>query len=133
MKKIALLVCLFATSIYSGPRYNKILTVTAGTPIQIATVSTPVNRVFIQMLAGGSGLGYVMDMSAYKAGTVPVATTSGNLTAQLCASTSATVPGCSYSDTSGAAPGSDAIDLAFLWVDGGNSGDQIVVSWDLRN
>jgi hypothetical protein len=133
MKKIALLVCLCATTIYSGPRYNKILTVAAGTPIQLATVSTPVNRVFIQMLAGGSGLGYVMDMSNYRAGTVPVATTSGNLTAQLCASTSATVPGCSYSDTSGAAPGSDAIDLAFLWVDGGNSGDQIVVSWDLRN
>lgn len=132
LRRAALCLLALAATIYPGPRYNKIYTVAAGTPIQLATVTTPANRVFIQMLTGGSGSGYVMDVSSYVAGTTPAHTTSGELVAQLCPATS-TAPGCSYSDTAGSAPGSGAIDISKLWIDGSNSGDTLVVSYDLRN
>jgi len=140
MKKLALL-CLLACSLCAGPRRNLTVTIASGTPVQLSKVAgsgcpstgtCPVNRIFIQMLANGSGLGYVMDMSSYIANTVPSSSTAGNLTAQLCAAGSG-IPGCTYSDTSGAAPGSGAIDLSALWVDGSNSGDKVVISFDLRN
>lgn len=50
-------------------RYNLLITVTAGTPIQVtAGLACPncpllVDRTLIQMVHGGTGIGYVMDLS----------------------------------------------------------------------
>lgn len=132
MRKAIVLLCLAATSIYSGPRINQTLTITAGTPIQLATKYTPINRLLIQALTGGTGLVYVMDMSGYLSTVTPNPATSGHLTAQLAPATS-TAPGGSYSDATDATPGSGPIDLSRIYIDGAHSGDTVVVSYDLRN
>jgi hypothetical protein len=115
-------------------RVNKTFTVGAN-EINVATGLTtaaarensmPAKRVFIQMLMGGSGLGYVMDGIPW--GTVADSTVDGHVTAQLAVAT-ATAPGGSYTDRS-QTPGAD-IDLSKLWVHGANSGDKIKVSYDL--
>lgn len=128
-------VCLlvFALALLQGgPRINRTITITSGTPIQLATVPTYANRVFIQMLSGGTGIGYVMDMSNYLTSVTPNHSTSGHLTAQL-QPASSTAPGGSYSDAADSAPGSGPIDISRIYIDGSNSGDTVVISYDLRN
>lgn len=125
-------------------RVNATITITAATPINLAValklaaasqlaVATPIaaNRLLIQMLSGGSGVGYVMDMSAFVAGTAPSHSTSGHLTAQLNAAT-AGAPGGNYGDGVSGIPAGGAVDVTRLWVDGANSGDTVVVTADLR-
>lgn len=133
--KTALRVILAAwliSGLYAAPRVNRTITITAGTPVQIATVTTQCNRIFIQMLAGGAGIGYVMDMSAYNPGKVPDSSVSGNLTAQLAPATN-TAPGGWYTDMALPGQGTAPIDVSRIWVDGSNSGDTVVVSCDIRN
>ena len=115
-------------------RVNKTFTVGAD-PINVGTGlttaaervdSTPARRIFVQMLTGGSGLGYVLDGIPW--GTTPSVATDRHLTAELTAAT-ATEPGGSYRD------GSEGqrcdIDLSKFWIHGANSGDKIKVSYDL--
>jgi hypothetical protein len=143
MRKLFLLSILLAVSISAAPRKNKLVTIASGTPVQLSALansgcSTTVNqacyvdKLFIQPAIGGSGVVYVMDMSAFIAGTVPSYSTADDVTAQLCAATS-TAPGCNYLDTSLPAPASGGIDITRIWIDGSNTGDTVVVSFVLRN
>lgn len=104
-------------------RVGRIITVAAGTPVQLATQSTLVRRIFIQMQAGGTGMGYVMD--GVTVGTTPVANT--NPTVQLAAAT-ASAPGGNYSDASQTS--AYDIDLQKIWIDGSHTGDTILVSYE---
>jgi hypothetical protein len=119
---LTLLLALCCAPLGSSVRYNKTLTITSGTPIQLATVPTFARAIFIQMAASGSGIGYVM--AGIPPGTTPNHSTSGQLTAQL-APASATSPGGNYSDNNAL-----GIDIARIWIDGANSGDTVIVSWD---
>jgi len=131
-------------------RVNFTVTVTAGTPVNVATALNSVamvaagfangaplprklvNRLFIQMIHGGSGRGYVMDgiqgvTSATQQWRVPDATVSTDMTAELAPAT-ATAPGGSYGDSDN----DHGIDVSKTWVDGSNTGDKIQISIDLR-
>jgi hypothetical protein len=119
-------------------RVNTKYTITAGTPINLATGTSSApsagnfqpayaTRIFIQMLHGGSGLGYVMD--GIPPGTTPAVSTNGHLTAELAAA-SLTAPGGSYSDSDPNPAG--GIDIRKLWIDGSNSGDTVSVSVDYK-
>ncbi len=120
---IAVLMLLFPVAGGSSTRYNRTITVTAGTPIQLSTVQhANVRALFIQMAIGGSGYGAVM--AGILNGRVPSKTASTDLTAQL-APSSSTAPGSSYSDSN-----EKGVDLYTIWVDGSNSGDLIIVSYD---
>ena len=116
---------LLANPPFGLARTNKTLTITAGTPIQLSATQVFAREIFIQMQSGGSGIGYVMDMNGYPAGTTPSHSTSGNLTAQLSNATS-TNPGGAYSDNCAAR----CIDISKVWIDGSNNGDTVTVSWD---
>lgn len=143
MKRLILL-SLFAASLFAQNRYNLLITVTAGTPIQVtAGLACPncpllVDRTLIQMVHGGTGIGYVMDLSQYfisgslPASVTPNHATAGQLTAEL-APASATAPGGSYSDSVTGSPGGGAIDLSHIWLDGSHTGDTIIVTYKLRN
>lgn len=132
-------------------RINKTLTVTASTPINIATGLTAaggmtnygrlapvwVRSVFIQMLLGGTGYGVVMDgiYGVQADGISPripsaLGATSGDLTAQLQPAT-ATAPGGSYGDQYPIANQQGTIDATKIWIDGSHTGDTVVVSYDV--
>ena len=118
-------------------RQNMTITIAAGTPINVVTgtsvapsYDTPAvyaTRVLAQMRHGGSGLGYVMD--GISLGRIPATTNAGDVTAELTPAT-ATAPGGDYSDWE-FNPGG-GIDLRRIWIDGGNSGDTVGFSWDLK-
>ncbi len=120
----AAVIALFLQTNLPAARQGIILTVTAGTPIQLATQTVMVRRIFIQMQAASSGgLGYVM--VGVPVGTTPVANTTP--TAQLAAASS-TSPGGSYSD--GSSTANYDIDLQKIWIDGAHTGDTILVSYE---
>lgn len=102
-------------------RVTKTLTITAGTPIRLATSVTLVDRLVIQMKHGGSGLGYVMD--GITSGTPSIG---ANNPVEL-APASANAPGGTYQDSSPL-----GIDISQIWIDGSNSGDIVGVSYFAR-
>ena len=113
-------------------RVNKTFTVGAD-EINVATGLTTAaqptdrlmaKRVFVQMLSGGSGIGYVLGGVSY--GIVGDATNDSHVTAEL-APAAAGSPGGSYSDSDDHAD----IELSKMWVHGANAGDEIKVSYDL--
>jgi hypothetical protein len=119
-------------------RLNRLYTITAGTPINVATGLTTaaakenrldVKRVFIQMAHDSAGasfdLGYVMDGIPY--GRVPAAANASDITAELTPA-STTQPGGNYSDSDNDA----GMDAAKMWVDGLHTGDKIRVSLDVK-
>lgn len=107
-------------------RFSQIFTITAGTPQQVATVPTFGDRWFAQMLKGGSGMGYVMDAPS---GVTPHKTDSAHLVGQMGAATS-TAPGGSLSDDQPG--GGNFIDMSSLWIDGDNSGDTLLFTYNQR-
>lgn len=119
---IVALLLLFPVAGGSSVRYNRTITITAGTPIQISTTARLARAIFIQMAIGGSGYGAVM--AGITNGRTPSKTASTDLTAQLAPAT-ATIPGSSYSDANPL-----GIDISTIWVDGSNSGDTVIVSFD---
>jgi hypothetical protein len=124
-------------------RVNTTITIAAGTPVNIAvalglvsavaSTTNPIiaNRYLLQMLHGGTGRGYVMDMSAFTAGTTPTYSTSGHLSGEM-APASANAPGGSWGDAASGIPSGGPVDLTKLWVDGSHTGDTVVFSGDLR-
>lgn len=132
LKSIALVTLLAVLPVLDAERRNQQVVITAGTPIRISASKYLVNRLFIQSLAGNTGIVYVMLG-------VPISETCNasnalHLTAQLAAGT-ATAPGQSFSDPQGAngdSP-SDIEDLALACLDGSHSGDSVVVSGWHRN
>lgn len=131
IKRIAVvaLLALALCPIADARRQNTQVTVTAGTPIRLSTTKRLVNRIFIQMAIGGTGVGYVFDGIAN--GTTPDPTHAADLTAQLCAAT-ATAPGCNYSDVVNSVTAADAIDLSQFWVSGSHTGDVLIISFAER-
>jgi hypothetical protein len=123
MRRILLtaVLLLALSSVSTGARFGRIITVTAGTPIRLATVRTIAARIMIQMLSGGTGRGYAMD--GVPEGTTPVALTWP--TVQMAPAT-ATAPGGTYTDTDSVG---SSIDLSRIWVDGSQTGDTMVVTY----
>ena len=112
-------------------RITRTFTIAAGTPINVVTgVATAANesdrvyasRIFIQMLHGGSGIGYVMDGISY--GRVPVTANDNPIELQAATSTD---PGGNYTD-SDFAPGG-GVEVTKMWIDGGHTGDTVLVSY----
>lgn len=124
-------------------RLNKTVTLTPGTPLQLSQIfgynntftsnnfpgGAPmiINRVFVQMAIGGTGVGYVMD--GIPKGTIPSHSTASQLTAQIGAASGAN-PGGSYSDRSYEKDGG-GIDGSQFWVDG-SAADPMIISVDVR-
>jgi hypothetical protein len=112
--------------------FNVIKTVTSGTPIQLTTAHVVIDSMVIEMLKGGTGIGYVC--AGIPGGTTPSSKCSGTasnatfgttsqLGAQLASATS-TAPGGSYSYPL-PVPGLDA---STFWVDGDSTSDTILIS-----
>ncbi len=133
-------------------RVQATYTMTASTPINIATGLTAaggmtnfgrlapvrVRSLFIQMLIGGTGYGVVMDgiYGVQADGVSPripsaLGATSGDLTAQLAPSNSATQPGGQYGDQYALDNQGGGIDISRTWIDSSHTGDTIVVSYDV--
>lgn len=115
-----------------GP-HAVLITVTAGTPIQVTTKHVVISSLMIQPLVGANAqLIYVC--GGVQTGTTPTAacaaTANGSyeLAAQLSAATT-TVPGPVYSFYV-PTPGSD---LSTYWIDGLHSGDTVLVSFFVHN
>ena len=126
-------------------RFNATITVAAGTPFNLFAAMTsaqmitagftaippkPLNEISIQMLPGGTGLGYVMNARGQTSATQQwrVPASSGiDLVATL-APASATAPGSQYADKYEA----HSINLSEIWVDGSHTGDTIQVSYDTK-
>lgn len=122
-------------------RVNKTFTVGAS-PLNIVTESvTPpdandptmaVSRLFVQMAAGGAGLGYVL--TGVPRGVAGSIANAAHVTAHLGAAADATHPGDSYQETASQGAGSSGLELDArgVWVHGGNAGDKIIVSFDQK-
>jgi hypothetical protein len=117
-------------------RINTTVTLTPGTPLNVAAQFTAqpgaplyADRVFIQMRHGGTGLGYVLDLSALKAGTTPDKTHANQVASELDIA-GATGPGGSWGDTKSPQDG-NGIDLNQMWVDG-DQADPCLISVNLR-
>jgi hypothetical protein len=106
-------------------RYKAVITITAGTPIFVANGQTPLlaDRILIQMLHGGSGLGKVYDDVPANMTAAQVAA-GGDVAVELAPAT-ATAPGGAYSDAG-------SVDLRMLAIDGSNSGDVCLVNAHLK-
>ena len=115
-------------AVQNSNRLKVTITVTAGTPIFIASGQTPIlaDRLIIQMLHGGTGYGLVYD-------DVPIGMTAaqvaagGDVAVELAPAT-ATAPGGAYTD----AVQNGSIDLRMIAVDGSNTGDHILVDAHLK-
>jgi len=119
-------------------RVNRTFTVTTspinvftGTTVAPSASSEPVyaSRIEIQMVAGGSGMGYVMS-GIRPIGRTPSNSNDDDVSEQLAKAT-ASAPGGSYEDAAQGS-GEDPIDIRTVWVDGANAGDKIKVSYDLK-
>lgn len=117
---------------------NKQVTLTPGTSLNVAQQLgianwqvTPVyaNSVFIQMVKGGTGMGYVMCDIAADTSPVPPKSTTSNVAAQLAAASS-TAPGGSWTRAWAVTSGT-GIPLNQLWVDG-DQADGILLSADIK-
>jgi hypothetical protein len=110
-------------------QHAALITITAGTPVQVSASHIVVSSIMIQPLVG-SGAGLIYVCAGIQTGTTPTAdcaaTANGSyeLGAQLAAATS-TVPGPVYSFYV-PTPGSD---LSTFWIDGAHTGDTVLVSW----
>lgn len=122
---------LTGTAQYVPPgRVNKVITITSGTPVQVTTnIQVIADRLLIQMLKGGSGLGYIC-VVAVNVTPSSKCSGSGQLGAQL-APASSTAPGGSYSDTNPTSQ-TPGINLSTIWVDGDTTSDQVLVSYNVR-
>ena len=107
---------------------NKRITITAGTPIALATQSTFVRSLFVQMRHGGTGFGTLFNLSDPAVqGQTPDVGNGAHVSAELAPAT-ATAPGGSwgYPDTD------RGYDLQWISIDGSNSGDTVTVSYDKK-
>ena len=125
---IAIIVILAAgvsPALPTDAQYGRQITVTAGTPIRVVSTRTLVASVFVQMKHGGSGLGLIYSANPSES------CSAGTLVAEL-SPASPTAPGGAYvfpsNDSAGTQQG--GYDMNWLCVDGSNSGDVMIVSWN---
>lgn len=111
---------------------NKIITITAGTPQQLSTTDIFVSRISMQMGAGAAGA--FGEWITVPVGVTPAAHggTAGQLSRQLPAATSATVPGVGWEERMDYQDGL-GINLREIWVDGQHTGDTVLISFNRRN
>ena len=121
-------------------RVNKQITVGAA-PINIISESIapciaqdgrkPLSRLFVQMAAGSTGIGYVL--TAVPLGVAGDITNPYHVTAQLSPAVDPG-PGSSYTDTASQSNGSAGveIDARGIWVHSSVAGDKIIVSFDQK-
>jgi hypothetical protein len=118
----------------------QIYTITAGTPINLATgtAAAPVKGqeiyafdLSIQMQHGGTGRGYVMDGVPIGAAVLPTAV-SPYLSYELAPAT-ATAPGVNpYYKFVPQGQDRPGVNIHEIWIDGSNSGDTIIVSYNRK-
>lgn len=83
----------------------------------------------IQMLHGGTGLGYVS--LGIPLGITPDVTVSGQLTSEIAPATTTAPGGFFYQNqTSFGSPLSGTADITRAWLHGSSPGDKVVVSWE---
>ena len=128
---------LFVVGVSAEPQQGRIITITAGTAIRLILNPTTVkpvlaNSMLIQVQHAGSGLVYVLNANPQQTCALGNATTTE--VAELAPATS-TEPGGSFTFPSNgsATNGSSGFDVRYWCVDGSNSGDTVIVSWDVRN
>lgn len=130
MRKLAILLVLLCVTGYSDPQVSRVVTFTTGTAVRVASTDTLVNSIFIQMLHGGTSLGYVLFADP---AVTCLAATAGHLVAELSPAT-ATGPGGSYAfPSNGAAQSQSGGTNARFWCAQGTTGDQAVISYNVRN
>ncbi len=121
----------------AGARFNQRITVSAGTPVNVATgTSTAPDttdkrraaKILIQPIHGAT-VGIVYVMSGIQIGVTPASTNASDLTAELAAATS-TAPGATYSDYD-FSPSGGGILLSSFWIDGGTTGTVVLVTYEL--
>ena len=106
-------------------RVNQTFTV-GGAPHRIHSTQTLADRLSVQMASGGSGIGYLLSSNT---GGTPSKANDADVVAEVAAAT-ATGPGAPFTDYQPG--GGNAIDVSAYWVDGGNPGDTIRVSYNKR-
>lgn len=131
-RAIAILLTFFLVTVvaFSDPQISRTVTLVTGTPVRITNNHVQANSIFIQMLHGGSNIGYVLFADpAVACNTATV----GQTVAEL-APASANAPGGSFVFPSNAPSqsGSGGTDTNF-WCIAGTSGDQVVISYNVRN
>lgn len=135
MKKhilILALMCLFVV-LLPAERKNYVYTLTAGSPVRLATQKMLASRLFIQN-APMSGGGVTIVMLGVPAATTCDSSQSTQVTAYLAPAT-ATAPGGSFSDPQGA-PGNtipDSENMALACLDTTITGTKVVVSFWRQN
>lgn len=130
MKKLLALAVFFAISAYPDPQVSRTVTFTTGTAVRISNNDVQANSIFVQMLHGGTALGYVL----FAAPDVTCAlATAGQLVAEMAPAT-ATAPGGTFNfpSNSTAQSGSSGTNVHF-WCVGGTTGDTAVISYNVRN
>lgn len=105
-------------------------TITAGTPVQVWTSGPLIVAEYIIQPQASATNGLVYVMAGITAGRTPNKSTSGDLTASLCAA-SATVPGCTYSDGT-TVQQATGIDLSTVWLDVATTNTPVVVSYQIK-
>lgn len=109
-------------------RINQALTITAGTPVQVAPSGTIADEILILPAPGATvGITYVMAGATNR---TPAKTNTTDVTAQLCAAT-ATLPGCSYADGT-LVQQSTGVDVGAIWIDVATTGTVVIVSYQPR-
>ena len=130
LTSVAIILCFAIAG--DSERINMQVTITAGTPVRLAGISTPVNRLFIQSLHSNTGI--VDVLLGVPVATPCDATNAAQLTAEL-GPGDATHPGQSFSDPQGANGNSpsDYENLITSCIDGSHTGDKVIVSFWRRN
>jgi hypothetical protein len=120
---------------------NTQITVVAGTPVNLSTLVSFATRapttadvvyawqLSIQMKSGSTGLGYVMDGVIIGRASGPLATNVFDLSLQI-SPPSAGYAAPAYNKTQPQGQDRAGIKIHELWVDGSQSGDIILVSFD---
>lgn len=107
-------------------RIKALVTITAGVPIPFLSGNEPIrlDRVFVQMLAGGSGAGKVYDDVPPNTAAGAIAATCGPPVQLAPAAGDGITPGGSYQDI---AEVNGFIDGRTIAVDGTNTGDTVLI------
>ena len=128
---LAALILMVSTA-STAPQTGRIITITAGTAIRIATKRTLANSMLIIPLPGESA-GNVYVLNANPQGTCNNGSAGTTFVASLAAATSS-VPGASFTFPSNGSSVTQqgGFDVQFWCIDGAHSGDTVAVSWDAR-
>lgn len=134
LKRLSILCVMLLLSglrISSEPQAGVVITITAGTAQRFVSIPTRANSIFIQGVTGGSGRGYVLN--ANPANTCSKGGAGTTWVADLAPATS-TAPGQAFyfPSNDSATTATSGFNIQYWCLDGSNSGDQFLVSWDVR-